>query len=98
MKKIIYILMSLMILGTTSFGQDKKADKKETKGKATYAPKSGKTTEAVAPETKPAKVKKDGTPDMRYKENKDAAKPTPKLKKDGTPDMRYKQNKKADKK
>jgi len=31
------------------------------------------------------KVKKDGTPDKRYKENK-------KLKKDGTPDMRYKEN------
>ncbi len=35
-------------------------------------------------------LKKDGTPDKRYKENK-----TPKgpLKKDGTPDKRYKANK-----
>ncbi|MBB4806643.1 ribosomal protein S13 [Chryseobacterium defluvii] len=33
-----------------------------------------------------AKLKKDGTPDKRYKENK-------KLKKDGTPDKRYKENK-----
>ena len=32
------------------------------------------------------KMKKDGTPDKRYKENK-------KLKKDGTPDKRYKVNK-----
>ena len=31
-------------------------------------------------------LKKDGTPDKRYKENK-------KLKKDGTPDKRYKVNK-----
>ncbi len=38
------------------------------------------------------KMKKDGTPDMRHKENKAAAKPK-KLKKDGTPDMRYKENK-----
>ncbi|MCR8556485.1 hypothetical protein KXD93_02470 [Mucilaginibacter sp. BJC16-A38] len=38
-------------------------------------------------------LKKDGTPDKRFKENK-AAKPP--LKKDGTPDMRYKANKKAD--
>lgn len=34
----------------------------------------------------PAKMKKDGTPDKRYKENKN-------LKKDGTPDQRYKANK-----
>lgn len=33
-----------------------------------------------------AKMKKDGTPDKRFKENK-------KLKKDGTPDKRYKENK-----
>lgn len=33
-----------------------------------------------------SKVKKDGTPDKRYKANKT-------LKKDGTPDMRYKENK-----
>lgn len=32
------------------------------------------------------KMKKDGTPDRRFKENK-------KLKKDGTPDFRYKENK-----
>lgn len=32
------------------------------------------------------KLKKDGTPDRRFKENK-------KLKKDGSPDMRYKENK-----
>ena len=35
---------------------------------------------------KTAKTKKDGTPDMRFK---DAAKDSPKLKKDGTPDKRY---------
>ena len=37
-------------------------------------------------------LKKDGTPDKRFKENKPAKGP---LKKDGTPDMRYKANKKA---
>lgn len=43
----------------------------------------------------PKMMKADGTPDMRYKENK-AMKSAPaagKLKKDGTPDMRYKANK-----
>jgi hypothetical protein len=48
-------------------------------------------TMSGADKNKPAhaadpKLKKDGTPDRRYKENQ-------KLKKDGTPDMRYKQNK-----
>ena len=54
--------------------------------------------------TKPAAIpssnskeltKKDGTPDKRYKQNKETAKPVGPLKKDGTPDMRYKQNKEA---
>jgi len=51
-------------------------------------------------QSKEQKVKKDGTPDMRYKQNKDAAKPAPKgpTKKDGTPDMRFKENKKVEKK
>ncbi|HVM88325.1 MAG TPA: hypothetical protein VMT76_09050 [Puia sp.] len=43
-------------------------------------------------------VKKDGTPDKRFKENKDAAKAKPAtthVKKDGTPDKRYKENKPA---
>lgn len=47
--------------------------------------KTVKTTETKT--AKPvAKMKKDGTPDKRYKENK-------MLKKDGTPDKRYKANK-----
>jgi apolipoprotein N-acyltransferase len=54
------------------------------------------TKKAVAPATA-APMKKDGTPDKRFKENKAAAAapaagPT---KKDGTPDMSYKANKKA---
>ena len=47
------------------------------------------------------KTKKDGTPDKRFKENKEVkAEPAPtgKLKKDGTPDMRTKENKEAAKK
>jgi hypothetical protein len=40
-------------------------------------------------------LKKDGTPDMRMKMNKDAkTKAAGPLKKNGTPDMRYKANKK----
>lgn len=40
-----------------------------------------------------APTKKDGTPDMRFKVNKETKVAGPK-KKDGTPDMRYKANKK----
>jgi len=49
---------------------------------------------AVQPTTKASPVKADGTADMRFKANKDAANAKPKLKKDGTPDKRFKQNKK----
>ena len=40
----------------------------------------------------PQHLKKDGTPDKRFKENK--TKPAVHLKKDGTPDKRFKENKK----
>ena len=80
MKKIICILMCLLVMGTASFGQTSAAKK---------APASGKVS-SPAPA---AKMKKDGTADMRYKENKAMAKPAGPMKKDGTPDMRYKANK-----
>jgi hypothetical protein len=100
MNKIICILMSVLILGVASFAQNK--DTKNTKAapkQTTAKTSAGKQGEAPKGESKPApKMKKDGTPDMRHKENKEAAKPAPKLKKDGTPDMRYKQNKDAAKK
>jgi hypothetical protein len=74
------------------------AEKKQTPAKAT---EQGQTKEGTAT-TKPVKpaennsaqqtkpvMKKDGTPDKRYKENQN-------LKKDGTPDKRFKENKPAD--
>ncbi len=52
-----------------------------------------------ATKVRTAPVKKDGTPDMRYKENKAqpaaAAAPAGPAKKNGTPDMRYKANRDA---
>ena len=48
--------------------------------------KTEKKTKVAAAKTTTVKLKKDGTPDKRYK----AAKM---LKKDGTPDKRYKANK-----
>ena len=63
--------------------QKKEVAKKETK----KAP--AKEVTATGP------VKKDGTPDMRYKKNQAAADTTKHKKKDGTPDKRFKENKKG---
>jgi hypothetical protein len=61
---------------------------------AQTAPAKPATTKTAA---KP--LKKDGTADMRYKANKDAAKAPPQhVKKDGTADKRFKENKEPAKK
>jgi hypothetical protein len=93
MKKIFLVVFSFMMLSLGPvMAQDSKstATKKEVK-------KSAKADDSKAEPA--AKMKKDGTPDMRYKENKAAkeeAKPSGPLKKDGTPDKRYKANKEAE--
>ncbi len=87
MKKIILAAGLMLALAGVSFAQ---TPKKKT-GKATAA-----TTAATAkPATTAGPTKKDGTADMRYKANKNAAKTTTTthVKKDGTPDKRYKENK-----
>ena len=84
---------------------DKAASKKEVKKPATTS--AAKPAATATPATKPAAktapataakpaskevvLKKDGTPDKRYKNTPKASGPT---KKDGTPDKRYKENKK----
>ena len=96
MKKIIITL--LFIAGTLGFinvdAQTKPAAKKAAPT-TKMATAKGKDS-AMA---KKSGMKKDGTPDMRMKENKMATKTAPAVagptKKDGTPDMRYKANKKA---
>jgi hypothetical protein len=82
MKKLILAAAMLFSVSAFSFAQTK-------------AP-SGKTQTSQQPAKKDtAHMKKDGTPDKRYKENK-TAKDTAVVhtKKDGTPDKRYKENKK----
>ena len=67
------------------------------KAKQPPVPAAATKTAATPSKTTAAPVKKDGTPDMRYKTNQDAAKATPApvhTKKDGTADKRYKENKK----
>jgi hypothetical protein len=74
----------------------KKAAPTTAAAKVVAAP-AAKTT--AAPAAKPATVtaaaplKKDGTPDKRFKANQTA--PAGPLKKDGTPDKRYNANKKS---
>lgn len=66
-----------------------KQDRPAPKQAAPSAIKEDKKAE-TAPSKAP--LKKDGTPDKRYKANQQ------KLKKDGAPDMRYKENKPVEKK
>lgn len=77
MKKYVFLLVALlMTVSGMSYARQATPAKKATP--AVQAP----------PAASAAPVKKDGTPDRRYKANK-------KLKKDGTPDKRYKQHKTA---
>lgn len=111
MKKLLSLIAIAAFGLTTAFAQTpatttapaKAVVKKEVK--TTTAPvKAGVKQEAKKVETKTtttaAKVKADGTPDMRFKENKAKAvtKVAGPTKKDGTADMRYKANKEAAKK
>ena len=78
-----------------------KAETKTTveKKKESTAPAKAETKTAAKPAAEKKTnangtvLKKDGTPDKRYK---DAPKSTGPMKKDGTPDKRYKENKKAE--
>jgi transposase-like protein len=106
MKKLA-LMLAVVFLAAVTYGQTTTTTKKVS-GKATTKTEQVKTTsknQAVttdksltvsktALDSTNAKLKKVGTPDKRYKENK-TAKTTGPLKKDGTPDLRYKSNKTA---
>jgi len=107
MKKLLSLIAIAAFGLTTAFAQTpattapaKKVVKKEVKT-STAPVKAGVKQEAKKVETKTtttaSKVKADGTPDMRFKENKTKAvtKVVGPTKKDGTADMRYKANKAA---
>ncbi|CAA7386812.1 hypothetical protein [Chryseobacterium fistulae] len=81
MKKLLTAMSLVLGLGLATAQQTMPATSTNTK-------QTTKTVKAVESKTAQpaAKMKKDGTPDKRYKDNK-------KLKKDGTPDKRYKENK-----
>ena len=82
MKNLVTLLLLVFSfsLGTSqNKATQNQGVKKETKKKHHSKQKNSTTYSSQ-------KLKKDGTPDRRYKANK-------KLKKDGTPDKRYKENK-----
>ena len=82
MKKIILIASLMLAFTGLSFSQT--APKK----------KEAEKKEVAAKNTTTAPTKKDGTADMRFKANKEAAKAKPvHVKKDGTADKRFKENK-----
>ncbi|KQR69545.1 hypothetical protein [Pedobacter sp. Leaf176] len=110
MKKLLSLIAIAVFGLTTAFAQTpattaptKKVVKKEVKTATTPA-KAGVKQETKKVETKTtttaSKLKADGTPDMRFKENKTktVTKVVGPTKKDGTADMRYKANKAAAKK
>lgn len=93
MKKILLALLAFTLSSGAMFAQSAKPaqDKAKTTKKhaASTARQQPAATAEAAPAATPAKnVKKDGTPDKRFKENKHT-------KKDGTPDKRFKENKEA---
>jgi hypothetical protein len=92
MKKIILIASFVLAFAGLNFAQTTPAasTKKTPPAKTAVAPKPAPAATGTAAGPK----KKDGTADMRYKANKDAAKAPPvHTKKDGSADMRYKENK-----
>ncbi|HXO75219.1 MAG TPA: hypothetical protein VN824_08300 [Puia sp.] len=92
MKRIVLIVNLLLAFAGFSFAQAPAA----TTAKKPKATKTATATPAASATPAAGPKKADGTPDMRYKANKDAAKTPPQhLKKDGTPDKRYKENKPA---
>jgi hypothetical protein len=105
MKKLV-LMLAVVFMAATTFGQttattvkkDSKIAPKTEQVKTTTKTQTATTAKNVnvnktAVDTSKAKLKKDGTPDKRFKDNKTTAKTTGPLKKDGTPDMRYKENK-----
>ena len=93
MKKLLTALSVILFLGSASAQQVTPAKKEITPPVKSVKLQTAKTEASTKPAmaVKPAgtnsalKMKKDGTPDRRFKANQ-------KLKKDGTPDKRFKEN------
>ncbi len=101
MKRIFCILLSVAMAGSAVFAQTQEKKAKPAtatqNAAATPAAKEKQSKHEGDKAENPSKMKKDGTKDKRFKENKEpkaeGAKPAGPMKKDGTPDKRYKANK-----
>lgn len=92
MKRLLLSFVLVTGLLAASFAQTSPATASQ---KETKTAKPATTTSPAPAKSATTPVKKDGTPDMRYKTNKENAAPVTHTKKDGTPDQRYKENKKS---
>lgn len=90
MKKLI--IAAAMLFGFAGMASAQKATAAAPAQKSTTANATAKPTISTA---QTVHTKADGTPDMRYKENKAKAAPVVHKKADGTPDKRFKENKTA---
>ena len=98
MKKFLTLAAIALFGISTTFAQTTAAVKQTPKKVVSVTKTETKKVEKKAVATG-AKLKADGTPDMRFNENKALkANPAGPKKKDGTADMRYKANKAAAKK
>ncbi len=87
MKNVFLAVVALLGFAFTSSAQlSTSKTVKKTEKITKEVKKDGKMTELKKTETKTV-LKKDGTPDKRYKQAEEAK---PMLKKDGTPDKRFK--------
>jgi hypothetical protein len=90
MRKILTAVLALLMGATVAMAQ---APATQEKTKAEHrSEKPGQKTQRPALDSTGKPVKKDGTADKRFKENKEAKAQGP-LKQDGTPDKRFKENK-----
>jgi hypothetical protein len=97
MKKILLALILVTGISVYTNAQTTPAKTKKPATTSTTKPATASATKPATTSTAAGPTKKDGSADMRYKANKDAAKATPATthtKKDGTADKRYKENKK----
>ncbi len=92
MKKIFALVTAVIMLASATFAQTAKQAPKKMEAKTKEVKKEAPKKVEVK-KTAP-KIKADGTPDKRFKENKKPEKSAGPVKKDGTPDMRYNKNKK----
>ncbi len=92
MKKLI--IAASMLLAFTTFSLAQTAPAKPAQKTVKKDASSNNTTTKTTTTTTTGPLKKDGTPDKRYKANDATTNSNTHVKKDGTLDKRYKENKK----